>query len=579
MNNIIPCANARNYAATHSFTSNDVSDVSDAINAVLRAAGFKHNHSRTILAALAEADGRTEEFSVYFAALGSRLKNRLDPFAIGEELEQRGKQDAQRWRRALTRLNDDQDATQFHFVECVPGGCDRDGHVRKSKIRVDVETFADVVRLARSREDFARSRKFAFEESARQVLGNKRQKVISRFSTQRLSDDEKFERLFKTLENGARRYAEAAVKSGYDLESLEKLVIERIRQNFAQAAHNEDSLHFDTPSPLENESDTVLLEGVSILEGTRPPADEAADAPPMKPPRVSPVEVSTESSIEPLPTVAELPREAQSGARSAAEAEECVALFESVGASSFGVTLLNDATTNSDYSELTTVQLQQHLPVLLKRNSERSTSIIFRPRGAAFLQADDLSPQKLSEVESLAFMTMLTSEGNGQAWFSVKDVAEGSPEHKDLQRRLKDGLKSDKAASGACRMPGSINTKPGRNGFRVRLVASNFNRTVPTTDLEAAGLLPASAPIKAKQCAEPTRASRASRASRIAPNYARCLQDKFGDESAADASFVKIAILRGFSCDEAWAALEHVAPRTKLERDDYRRLTLAFVEH
>ena len=60
------------------------------------------------------------------------------------------------------------------------------------------------------------------------------------------------------------------------------------------------------------------------------------------------------------------------------------------------------------------------------------------------------------------------------------------------------------------------------------------------------------------------------------PDYARCLADKDGNHSRADAAFVRIAMCEGFTDSEAWAELERVAPREKLERADYRRRTLSF---
>jgi hypothetical protein len=258
-----PYSNAQGFVADTlpPFSKNDLSDVSDAITAVLRAAGFNDDHTRTILVALAEANGRTTEFSAYFASLGSRMKNKLDPFVEGEELKCQGKINAQRWRRALEKLEIDQQETGFCFITCNRGGSDRAGHNYASKMLVDVETFVNTVRLARTRPDFETNRRYAFEEVARSILGSKSQRFINRLPAQKLTSEEKLLRLEKTLINTAERIGKKAMEENWDsdkLAELENVIVEKIRFSFYKMAEG-----YQNETPLAP-TDTLSLEEVSI---------------------------------------------------------------------------------------------------------------------------------------------------------------------------------------------------------------------------------------------------------------------------------------------------------------------------
>jgi hypothetical protein len=113
--------------------------------------------------------------------------------------------------------------------------------------------------------------------------------------------------------------------------------------------------------------------------------------------------------------------------------------------------------------------------------------------------------------------------------------------------------------------------KPLRDGFPIRLVATAPGRQVCVADLERAGLL-APLPCPPQPTVERPRPLLSPRF----PDYARCLADKDDNRSNADAAFVRIAMREGFTDSEAWAELERVAWRPKLQRADYRRRTLSF---
>jgi hypothetical protein len=540
-----------------SLSKNDLSDVSEAITAVLRAAGFKHDHTRMILAALAEADGRTTEFSAYFASLGARMKNKLDPFAEGEQLKAQGKINAQRWRRALEKLEKDQQETGFCFVACQRGGSDRAGHNYASKMTVDVATFVDAVQLARSRDDFSTNRRYAFEEAARAILTNKSQKFIKRLPAQKLKPEDILKRLEKTLTNSAERIVERAIEDEFnpdELAEIENRIIQKIRLSFYRAA---ERFQNDTPAG-ENQTDTLLLEEVSKTAKSAP---------------VSPVMQTEEGT--------------QAGGE---ESLTALLAFETVGASSFDVTLKNEESGKSDFlSNLDGAGLRSWMPGLLKRNREGAESLIIRPRGASTIQIDDCSPAVVEQLQPFSFLTVETSSDNFQVWLALP-VGTSEEELKQIRSRLLEYLKPTGAnggAYGAVRWAGSINRKPERNGFRVRLRFVAPAHVVTGAELEGAGLLESPSPAPSSSETRPKadlghKGLRIrGRAVRSFPSYAMCLAEKDGDRSKADASFLKLCELRGFSMDEATAELEQVSERAREEkrrgRKDYVRRTWDYV--
>jgi hypothetical protein len=542
-----PYSNAEPFLASalQPFSKNDLSDVSDAITAVLRAAGFKHDHTRTILAALAEADGRSTEFAAYFASLGARMKNRLDPFVEGEELEKQSKSNSQRWRRALVALEAEQEKTGFCFVTCKRGGSDRKGHNYKSKMTVDVETFVQTVSQARHRDDFQTKRRYAFEQAAIAVLGSKAKRTIKRLPPQVLSDAEKLERLEKTLVNSTRRFAQQAIKSGFDSESLadlESLIIEKVRFNFYQIAEGFQS---DTPSGAAR-PDTILVEEVSDLDGET-----------VAPPVFLESEGDTGGGV--------------------VDSLATVSAFESVGADSFTVTMRDEESGKGEAQEMAGAELRAWLPALLERNETREESLIIRPRSASVVQVDDLDRAGVERLKPFSFLTIETSPGNYQAWLAIA----GADSVSGVRSRLLEKVGADVGANGATRLPGSLNRKPKHRRAdgsypRVRVVSVAPSFLVTVEELEGAELLvsPAAAPPVWTE----HRGLRVnSRAARAFPSYEKCLADKGGNRSKADASFLKICELRGFTMGEAIEELKRVAGRDKLKRDDYIKRTANFV--
>lgn len=242
------------------------------------------------------------------------------------------------------------------------------------------------------------------------------------------------------------------------------------------------------------------------------------------------------------------------------EAEAIVAMdaFESVGVTHFDVTIKDECTGDeSEFHTHSVQELRDKLPHYLKANAIRPESFIVRPRGGALIQVDDLKETELDRIERLSFLTVETSAGNYQAWVALQQTDQALRD--SIRRRLLRGMGADLGASGAMRMGGSINRKPSRNGFQVRVRGIAPNKTIAVSQLHDAGLL---APEQ-KEFKRTT--STMNGKPHKFPSYDKCLTAKEGDRSRADASFLAISRMRGFTREEAAAELEKVSERVEEE--------------
>lgn len=243
------------------------------------------------------------------------------------------------------------------------------------------------------------------------------------------------------------------------------------------------------------------------------------------------------------------------------EARRAVEVFESVGAASFSVTIRDEQTHNAEeYKTLDARSIDENLERYLRRNADTLSSFIVRPRDAALIQVDDVTGETLERVKASAFLIAETSANNFQAWIALPP--ETDPETLSaLRRRVLDRIGADSGASGAMRWPGSINHKPERDGFRVRLRYAQAGRTVTASELDSAGLL-----APAPRLTKTTTPISARISKRIVPDYQECLASKGFDRSRADQAFMRKAFLRGFTKDEAIRELERVSERAQEER-------------
>jgi hypothetical protein len=525
---------------------------------------------------LGEAGGHTGEFPVYFASLGARLKHSIDPFLQGEALEQQGRVNSQRWRRALESLEAEQNATGISFIQCKRGGANREGYQTSSRLTVDVDSFTRAVNIARNRSDFYTRRRYAFEQAACQVLEQKTGTFIKRLPPQELTDDEKFQKSDKAFVSSIKRYAAAAAGRGYDREQIKEYVLEKIEivldtyqfdttqsvktgAKTAERTHHFDSTPPETTAepmpqsaPLENENDIIVLKEFSTDRVSPSPGGSVEPLEPSQPPRVSLTELQNQYKEHAAPQSAE------------------VLAFESVGVDSFTVVMLDEASERAQAKDYTSAELREALPGLLKQNEASETSIIIRPKASNLIQVDDVTAAQLEQLRPFALLGKETSPQSYQVWLSV------TSDKDETRKRLLEKLGADTSASGATRIAGSINRKPKHREEppRVSLVFVNKGRIVTVSELEQAGLLaPKTEP---KRAAEPQQTP-ITGARQVFPSYTKCLQSKDGDRSRADASFLKICEQRGINNQDAIAELKRVADRPKLDRDDYISRTADFV--
>jgi hypothetical protein len=549
----------------NNLSTRDLSDVSEAVAAVLRVVGFKKDHSRAILAALAEADGRTEEFPTFYARLGSRLKNKIDAYVSGEELEERNKTDAQRWRRAFGALNADQEATGFQFVACKPGSTDKHGCLKASKLTVDVEIFTSTIHSARQRNDFQKSRKFAFEEAAKELLSNNKV-LVRRSPTKKMTSGEKIGRFKKTITNSARKLVECAVNESYDADSLwelKKSIIEKVDFAFYQAA---EGLQNDTPQvALENEIDTILCMGVSLSDST-----ESVPPPPI------------ESGLSGGYSLSDLSEEEAT----VDAALTALDVFSSVGVKKFNVFFTEserDSLVGKIEKELGIREVARRMPEFVERNRNEPLSLVFdmKSNGSWLLQVDEASTEVLDLLSPVSFAQIETSDGNGQAWLALPSdtSAEICAETKErLLRKLKP-LGANCGASGGLRWVGTFNRKASRvredgSSPVVKLSAHSYGRTVTLEELERLGLLaPRPEPLKLKESGFRS-SRRALRANRV-PNYQVSLSaiqskaDGSPDRSHADVLHAATCLDWGLTREEAVQEILNHSTKAKEQPNPY----------
>jgi len=261
------------------------------------------------------------------------------------------------------------------------------------------------------------------------------------------------------------------------------------------------------------------------------------------------------------------------------QAPACVKLFSAMEVDEFAVTMLKDRKTTGRatfYPRLRTKELLSVLRSLIDRNGTAMESLIIRPKSENFIQVDDCTDEQLQRLGPLAFLAIETSLGNYQVWLALPHGTQKS-ERDAIRRRLYESIKGvDRAASGALRCPGSINHKPGRNRFRVRIVSSNAGRYVTASELVATGLLvPLAMPIAiSRSTVRPAFWNCSAR-----PDYQQCVikaglkKDGSPDRSMADWHFSYQAIAQGWSESEVEAMLHEVSDKAQW-RPDYARRTV-----
>lgn len=255
------------------------------------------------------------------------------------------------------------------------------------------------------------------------------------------------------------------------------------------------------------------------------------------------------------------------------DARRALDAFRSVGADSFDVTIKND-NNPQDIAFRPNSDLDTNLEKAIEWCETKYRSYIVRPRGAALIQVDDCTAETLVELSPFCFFAEETSKGNYQAWFALPDGTTNE-ELKEVRDRLLKKLESGNGGShGSTRWVGSINFKPNRNRFRVRLLLAENGRFTSAEELDEAGLLAEPEKPIEKQIEHNTEGKGFKGKF---PDYDRCVRDSDNDRSDADASYLAICKARGFSRDESIEQLEEVSERAQERHSTYIQRTADFV--
>jgi len=251
-------------------------------------------------------------------------------------------------------------------------------------------------------------------------------------------------------------------------------------------------------------------------------------------------------------------------------------LFAGLGVPSFDVTRTDVDGYKCDYRGAQNLEvLRRGMPSLLGTAIERRQNLIVRPKGARaeLVQLDDLDGSGLERARSVAALILATSPGNHQVWVAVRECGP------DLARRLRRASGADPSASGATRLAGSVNFKRryAPNFPMVQILEANPRRVVTRGELEAAGLVPAPAPIPASR---PARVHRSWRP-KAWPSYERCLRNAppahrssdRPDVSRADFTFCLLAIDWGWGLEETCQRLLEKSSKARSDGERYARLT------
>lgn len=247
-----------------------------------------------------------------------------------------------------------------------------------------------------------------------------------------------------------------------------------------------------------------------------------------------------------------------------------IAAFRSVSCDKFEWFFVDPETDKKTgaYHEAEADEFGAEIGELIGDAERGGVSLVARVRGPV-LQIDDCNAEAALLLEPFSVVVIETSKDNFQCWLAFHDEWDKADASARLflgLRKLK--LQGNHGAGGATRWPGSINQKPSRNGFRVRVDFVNAGRFVTPSELDDAGLLgdpPPPVELDWQPNGEP----------RAWPDYDRCLKDKNGDRSNADAQFVYFSLTRNRNPKEIGEKLAQVSAKAKEEGEKYINRTIA----
>ena len=174
-------------------------------------------------------------------------------------------------------------------------------------------------------------------------------------------------------------------------------------------------------------------------------------------------------------------------------------IFASVGATHFNVTwtTLQDQPRGS-HKGMSLREIVLAMPGILDAATGdplNPRNVIVRPyderRTVWFIQLDDLKAEQLHDLAPRIFLILETSPGNHQAWAALQGQHD-----KEFARRVRKGAGTDKRATGATRVAGSLNykekydpEKTGKPWPRVAIHTAQPERMTTRKELEELGLV------------------------------------------------------------------------------------------
>lgn len=167
-------------------------------------------------------------------------------------------------------------------------------------------------------------------------------------------------------------------------------------------------------------------------------------------------------------------------------------LCASVGATAVDLTLTSSGGEKEWFRRnLPLAELGRMLPAMLDDATAKKRNVIIRPHGPeiTLLQLDDL---KAHQLPAVAFVALETSPSNYQAWLALPGRLD-----REFASRVRKGAGADTGASGATRIPGSINFKtdhaPEKTGRpfypRVTIKEARPGQITSAAELEQLGLV------------------------------------------------------------------------------------------
>lgn len=200
----------------------------------------------------------------------------------------------------------------------------------------------------------------------------------------------------------------------------------------------------------------------------------------------------------------------------------------------------------------------------LVRKSVKSQRSLILSLSPCVFHRDDCTSGDVEKLRSYSWMITETSPGSYQVWFRLADDESG-PEGR---RRLHDiltaaGIGGNAGGTHSGRWPGSVNGKAKHQGWQVQLTGGQAGRVVTLAQMADAFPSPsASIEVKTTPRDERSTITRTSTSGfrGAMPDYDKCLIGR-RSRSEADASFIRIAMDRGFDVDEIYSGLVAVSER------------------